>query len=56
MTAWTTQMRMIVINAMTENVMMKQSLHVKRIRSGIELNVFQGSGCAMVIQIVLVSW
>lgn len=37
---------------MTENAMKKQSLHVKRIKTGIELSVYHENGCVMAIQIV----
>lgn len=44
-------MKTIDINAMTESVILKQNLHVKRISNGEDLNVFQRNGFVMEIQI-----
>ena len=46
-------MKTIDINAMTENVILKQNLLVKRISNGEDLNVFPKNGSVTVIRIVL---
>jgi hypothetical protein len=52
MTVWITAMKTIDISVMTESVILKQNLHVKRINNGGDLSVFQRNGYAMEIQIV----